>query len=500
MDRQHHSSAFIAENIFFANYRRTLDRDKSIHSNHTAAEKNTEGVDSPYGERGSKPSPSSVYGKNQIVYEQPRDAKSVDILDGVLCASGERRRFCGEENRWTHDGSMDTTGDVDDTNHLDKTQNVASDWATDANHSDAGAIYESGDATHFITDTIRTGNGGRHCGLPGKAKVSFAHATEERREDLGGDGDAVGRYTADNFAHDHGCVGKLPFRLLRSITEGSVGRQWGLSLGDGSGNLFSGGEDFGNHGVSSSASEWPWYVPTVKKVSCGEMSRFLTGEEVVAAEQWLNTPETFHRLLRGIPTNRRARFKMVWPHERLRLLIDAGILEKAGDEKTFSWVKIFAVPEAEKKRCRLIIEPRSINEAYKRNDVSLPLVLPTLHDVENIVSQSSTITSIDFRSFFYQILLGGSVRQFFRAYINNEVYNVCVLPQGACFSPFIAQMFAKAVTRHMFPRKHFIVYIDNIYVSNSYEDPACPCIFDIGSEKRGPEGTILGLRFVTRRP
>ena len=282
---------------------------------------------------------------------------------------------------------------------------------------------------------------------------------------------------------------------MRSITEGSVGRQWGLSLGDGSGNLFSGGEDFGNHGVSSSASEWPWYVPTVKKVSCGEMSRFLTGEEVVAAEQWLNTPETFHRLLRGIPTNRRARFKMVWPHERLRLLIDAGILEKAGDEKTFSWVKIFAVPEAEKKRCRLIIEPRSINEAYKRNDVSLPLVLPTLHDVENIVSQSSTITSIDFRSFFYQILLGGSVRQFFRAYINNEVYNVCVLPQGACFSPFIAQMFAKAVTRHMFPRKHFIVYIDNIYVSNSYEDPACPCIFDIGSEKRGPEGTILGLRF-----
>ena len=194
---------------------------------------------------------------------------------------------------------------------------------------------------------------------------------------------------------------------------------------------------------------------------------------------------------------------MTWPQERLETLIDSGILEKAntgagegGDVgRTFSWVKIFSIPEVEKKRFRVIIEPRSLNEGYKRGGVSLPLVLPTLHQVEKVIETSTHIRSIDFKSFFYQILLGANVRQFFRAHINNEVYNVCVLPQGACFSPFIAQMFSKAVTRHMFPLNLSIVYIDNIYVSNSQKDPEIPCIFEIGSDKRGSEGTILGLKF-----
>lgn len=106
---------------------------------------------------------------------------------------------------------------------------------------------------------------------------------------------------------------------------------------------------------------------------------------------------------------------------------------------------------------------------------------------------------IDFTSYYYQFALAPAIRPFYRAIINGDVYEVRVMPQGAAFSCGIAQIVTTCIAKHHFSRQPFLVYIDNIYVSNDGSHPQTPSIlttpFHVGFQQVVTSGVILGVHF-----
>lgn len=75
--------------------------------------------------------------------------------------------------------------------------------------------------------------------------------------------------------------------------------------------------------------------------------------------------------------------------------------------------------------------------------------LPTLSDVVAFLAREDKIESVDFRSFYYQIGLHAEVRPFFRLQINGRLFQMRVLPQGACFSVQVAHKITSAIVHKL---------------------------------------------------
>jgi hypothetical protein len=362
-------------------------------------------------------------------------------------------------------------------NDLGETQDLQIYWASNEGYSDTSINDDPNDEEHTTKNSFLmggSGNDGRPLGTHGHAPPLDP---EVRSKVL-----AAARHAA------HGPATHYLTHLTASFGI--------LPAGIGSESLYSGITE--EEHTEDETADWPWYVPNVRKVDEESMKPFLNEAEAKIAYTWLRNGNTYRDMLRRIPKRQRSTFNHTWPEHQTTLLVNAGIIKKTTDTTpTSAWVKIFPCVERAKRRKRIIIEPRAVNKAYRLGQ-PLSMNLPTLADIEQITLESEFIQSIDFQSFFYQIVLHEDVRRYFRAKINQETYDVCVLPQGACFSPFIAQMFACAVARSMFPNYRKIVYIDNIYVSrrtagDSIGDETEQCPFQIGSRSWEAETNILGV-------
>jgi hypothetical protein len=84
------------------------------------------------------------------------------------------------------------------------------------------------------------------------------------------------------------------------------------------------------------------------------------------AMTWLNEKEKYVELLRGIPSKNRRRFENSDISEFVTQLLDSGIIEEAEKSHIRAWTKMFTLAEPYKGRYRLIIEPRDLNECWKK--------------------------------------------------------------------------------------------------------------------------------------
>jgi hypothetical protein len=78
------------------------------------------------------------------------------------------------------------------------------------------------------------------------------------------------------------------------------------------------------------------------------------------------------------------------------------------------------------------------------------MILPNNKDIVHAARKAKKkVEAYDFRSFFYQIQLSDEVKKFFRIIINEELYELNVLPMGSVFSPFVAQSIAFGVSEKL---------------------------------------------------
>lgn len=292
--------------------------------------------------------------------------------------------------------------------------------------------------------------------------------------------------------------GQLMYKLLRY----PMYNDWSSTVGD-----------FKKFNVPQN-EDWKIYAPITKKVLpqtvidlLAEFSpsdcSFDGSHPSEFVKKWLCDANHYEALLRPLQNRHRSIFSHCWPQHQLDDLINAGILREvstseSGFEDSRAFVNIFTVPEPNKNRLRLIMETRSINEAYRHAStagVQTKLKLPTLSDVEDLVESAEEIRCIDFKSYYYQFLLSPSIRKFFRAVINNQLFEVMVLPQGACFSCAIAQLTTSAIAK-----KNLIVspliYIDNIFFKNDSgvaDHFFDNCGFEVGFDASQSSGRILGV-------
>lgn len=280
-------------------------------------------------------------------------------------------------------------------------------------------------------------------------------------------------------------------------------------------------DDNGTRQKQLEDSNWPLYVPTTSKIPPEAVIELLAKHSPPHAEvdglkpalfasRWLTDEKYYQSILRGLENSKRPVFRHSWPADQLQLLLSAGILQAVhGQNDSKAFVKIFSVPEPSKKRRRLIIEPRSLNIAYRHTMSTAPtsvvkMELPSLSDIERLVATSEAIRCIDFKSYYYQFSLGEDVKKYFRAVINGELYQVAVLPQGACFSCALAQNTTLAIARKNSigaqsqiiegNQSTALVYIDNIFWTAN-QQAFDSCGFDIGYDVTLSTGKILGVVF-----
>lgn len=228
----------------------------------------------------------------------------------------------------------------------------------------------------------------------------------------------------------------------------------------------------------------PLYTPHTKKMSWEDVEELMEKggiDEGTRGEvkKWLSDKKFYEDLLRDIPIANRQRWKNKTGVEDANKILKAGIIEKVADESSSKcFVKLSSTNEEVKARRRLLLETREINNGIRGKEgdkkVLRSIVLPTQKDIEQCASSFSHVDCFDFRSFYYQILLHEEIRAFFRIYINGECYQLRVLPMGACFSVFVAQVIAQATanvleSRFREQRGKTLVYIDNLFFFHNHQ-------------------------------
>ena len=203
----------------------------------------------------------------------------------------------------------------------------------------------------------------------------------------------------------------------------------------------------------------PPYLPKMPQIDL-QIVEDLDPKGLKDALEWLTTEKRYENLLRSQPRKTR-QFTPTKPdmEDHIELLNEADLLEERNQDEIVTWAKLFLIDEPHKGRSRVIIEPRTLNKAWK---LHLPHTnLPQLDDVERTLTigrQQGFVISADLKCFYYQIPLLPQVRRYFGVRIGSKTFQLKKLPMGASISVYVAQKIAEAMIRS---ERNSIVYIDN---------------------------------------
>lgn len=216
----------------------------------------------------------------------------------------------------------------------------------------------------------------------------------------------------------------------------------------------------------NAAAPWPLHIPVssgniqVAELlkECGHAELKQEIEAIVVKE------EKYLQAAQKIPKRNRSRFNCNNISDlHLENMVRAGTLRQYESEPIF-WCKVFTLAETKKKRWRLIVEPRDLN-----NVIQYPKTkLPNIHDMIRLIHEGNYLVQWDLACWFYQIPLAEEIQKYFGVRIKGKNYVFTCLPMGFTASVFVAQQLALLVTRAVAQRR---VYIDNIFTAcNSAEE------------------------------
>jgi hypothetical protein len=256
-----------------------------------------------------------------------------------------------------------------------------------------------------------------------------------------------------------------------------------------------------SHPKDSANYNLPLYVPTTKKLSLQQVEKMVKEEHREEVRNWLSSEEHYRVLMRGTHVRQRRVFRNVAPQDDVTKIVEAGIMSIADvNIKSAAFVKMKTLNENRKSRRRLLLETRCLNRAIHRDKQKwMPKMnLPSHRRILQGAQKAECMESIDFRSFFYQIELHPDVRKYFRLWVNGVLYELNVLPMGACFCPGVAQYIAEGALEMMRNEDDVdaFAYVDNLYffMKKRAMERRIPYdeIPEIGTHEKGTRLEILG--------
>ena len=255
---------------------------------------------------------------------------------------------------------------------------------------------------------------------------------------------------------------------------------------------------------------FPLYTPKMLPLCVRTIEGF---EDIKEKTLWLSNREEYEKLTRDVKKVERIRYSSNSMKKYVQQLIEAGIMRKRKPtEKIKSWCRMFAVPEVQKQRMRLIIEPRMLNDLVKPrlHEFGLRTYFASLDDIRRNVFEEESFLSYDYRCFYYQIPLAEEIQVYFGILIDGEEFVCCRLPMGFSPSVAIGNSISKAIVKEALKRascSHLrtIVQVDNTYIFGTFHElqqvhasmlmVTKECIVSIGEQEQRTDGIILGVYY-----
>ena len=326
------------------------------------------------------------------------------------------------------------------------------------------------------------------------------------------------------------------------ISLGSLGMLHTLQTGqiEGTGDVQSGMDhrlpqsakvDGGTHLVdirstpSTETLEYPLYTPKMKPLDLNKILSWATPEERNII-QWTSNVSLYQKVLRDVPKARRRLYEISKKVD-VEKLVEAGIAVRADKWEWKSSVRVFAIPEGKKRRRRLILDSRLLNESIDLDIFGLRTKFIKFFALGNMVLQAenSSVIAADFQCWYYQIPLSPEVRKYFAFVANGQLYYVARLPMGFSAAVAIGNTISRIVLRRTLllsaakqikQYEGFIVacwengrtiaattQVDNSFIFtgdkailNHFEDVCREAHVIIGELEIFSEGDILGMHFM----
>jgi hypothetical protein len=250
---------------------------------------------------------------------------------------------------------------------------------------------------------------------------------------------------------------------------------------------------------------YPLHVITTSGIDLVAIAAATVTDNEDRALRWLHDPELYRSVLRGTPREHRTVFNNYLEEQDIDQLLNAGIISEIQPTNTAyikSWVKLFTLLEEQKRRRRVLMEPRDINRNTENlSDFGLRTHLPSLKDIEALVRRSQEIISVDYRCFYFQIGLHGEVPAYYGVKINSRNFVINRLPMGVTLAVCVAQHISTIAARHM-PGTHKLIYIDNTFIgaqrdedfTEGIHNAAAKFNIEIGTYCRAVQLDVLGVR------
>lgn len=261
---------------------------------------------------------------------------------------------------------------------------------------------------------------------------------------------------------------------------------------------------------SQDDKSYPIYAPKMNTIQIDKIRQEATIAEMQILE-WLEDEKRYADLLRNIPLSKRPMMNSNLDYDELTTLLEAGIIEQTV-EPPKAYCRIFFLGEEHKKRRRVIIEPRILNQCLNLQVANLTVSFASMDVIRKMVSETKKIYELDFKCFYYQIALAPMVRQYFCTRIGDKMYRVCRLPMGFSAAVSIAHSMSQIVSRKLcsqaFHEKiQHVVYIDNIYfltadLAKDFDNAGHTIFrilddFSVTVGTNGETDTILGVKYNT---
>ncbi len=217
-------------------------------------------------------------------------------------------------------------------------------------------------------------------------------------------------------------------------------------------------------------SRWPLHLKETGAINVQYIEQMAKGmprsEDFQKAMEWLHEG-VYQRY--GKHINKEEIPKAKWSQQQMRAMLGKGKIEPVNIEQVKGYVNCFGVPEAKKKRIRIIVEPM-LNKVVEESEIP-KLFYPSRMQRRQQILSKRYVALFDFAAYFDQFQLRPAIRNFFvmrtNAFDGNDLWRFKQLPMGARFSPAVAQ-FATWALVHDLPAETCTM-IDNVRIAS--DDP-----------------------------
>ena len=212
-------------------------------------------------------------------------------------------------------------------------------------------------------------------------------------------------------------------------------------------------------------------MKNVGAISLGEVDRLVSSLSPFLQKRWdvakkLVLDETLYRSVALPPSSILPPARLASPHDIEEMLRVGKVQKVPPGEDCLGFIRVFWVPEVQKKRRRPIGWPKAFNDFYSKTFLQRSL-LPSRQDVRSASLRGNFAISLDLAAAYDQIPLPDCIQKYLCFSYEGSVYRAARLPMG--IRPAVEV--ADTISRILAGEGAWEVYIDNFrFVGKSVDE------------------------------